>query len=558
MSQATRPTRRWYHWLTQFSLRTLLIVVTLAAVVCWWFLRPPTEEEELAGPRLTLRRQVRLERRKLSEKAEPYVDIVSHGTWRMSGELEGVIARGTCQDGQPHGHWTLYHPSGSKAAEGRLLRGLRTGLWKVWDADGRPVSEVNYAIASAPLPHRPPVPRPSVTGSLIPVVGMIDPLEATAPLTGLDGGFGYVGVPLVPVESPAAIQSLARPCSIRHGPCRGWHSSGELRFTGKFENDLRTGPWAFYDEQGRKLESGDYVADRREGAWTIADPAGAANKTVEYVAGRPRDEYDRWLAMTRDDLASGDVRREVAAAERLVQLGPHGEALLVELLGRPSRRLQLMALRSLARQSRVSPDALPKSAALIDQPDERLALRAMLVVFLHQADRREGLWPRLQRAIEKTGDSVAFESLLALFPADGQHRDAVVAQLIERMGTGQAQPKGWVLPPDYAVMIGDLGWDVLPPLERTYASASPDARLLAIHVLHNLVARGEQEFVEVVSGVVELRYEIPAEAQPLLDRAKADADPRVREAAEHVGKSYFYGNFSGFGGQGFGRGGGFF
>lgn len=570
MTKSPRQPRRWirwFRWLTQFSLRTLLILVTLSAVACWWFLQPPSKDEELAGPRLKLRRQVRtLPRTPAEQKVFPEPNIISVGSWRMLDERGNVVARGSCKDGQPHGRWTLYHPSGHKAAEGQMLRGYRAGLWKVWDTEGRPVSEVTYAIAARP-PPRPPEPRPFVTGSSpVPVVGMINPLATATPLVGAAPDFGFCGNALLPAKSPDAIESPEKPCSIRHGPCRGWHATGELRFTGQFENDLRTGPWAYFDEQGRALESGSFVADRRAGAWMTADPATGRQQSIAYTADQPRAEFQRWLAATQADLASGEVRRELAAAQRLEDLGAEGVPLLVELLANPSRRLQLLALRALSRQAAVPFECLPQVAAMIDQPDARLALRAMLVVYLMQPGEREAIFPRLTAAIELVDHSLALEASLAIVRADPDRRELVLAKLLERFGEQQAIAKGSGYPPDYVTRLADLGNGIIPHLDRLYTAASPNARWFVVMVLQDLVSRGEPKYQEVPPGVLDYRCEIPPAAQPLLEKIKADPVPHIRDGAASIGIPYYNhpwlspsGGFSGFGSQGFsGPAGGFF
>jgi antitoxin component YwqK of YwqJK toxin-antitoxin module len=558
MTKSPHQPRRWLRWLTQFSLRTLLILVTLSAVACWWFLQPTSKDEELAGPRLKLRRQVRtLPRTPAEQKVFPEPNIISVGSWRMLDERGNVIARGTCKDGQPHGRWTLYHPSGHKAAEGQMLRGCRTGLWKVWDSEGRPVSEVTYAIAVQP-PRRPPEPRPFVTGSSpIPVVGMISPLAAAAPLVGADPDFGFCGNALLPAKSPEAIESPEKPCSIRHGPCRGWHPTGAQRFEGQFENDLRSGSWTYFDDEGRELESGHFVADRREGAWQLIHLITGRAQTTEYTADRRQEDFDCWLAATQADLASGEVRRELAAAQRLADLGAEGVPLLLELLGKPSRRLQSLALRALSRQAAVPAELLPQVAAMIDQPDARLSLRAMLVVYLMQADERESLFPRLTAAIERTDNELALEASLAIVRADPERREQVLAKLLERFGEQQALNKGSGYPPDYVTPLADLGNGIIPHLDRLYAAASPDARWFVVMVLQDLVSRGEPKYEEVPPGAVALRCAIPPAAQPLMEKIKADPVPHIRDGAASIGIPYFNipwfsppGGFSGFGGQG--------
>src|SRR5687768_8262778 len=87
---------RWYRWLTQFSLRSLLFLVTVSAVGCWWFLRPDSQEEQLAGKLLVLRRQVRTIQLPTADGAEPAFETVSQGVWQLKDEFGGLLADGKC------------------------------------------------------------------------------------------------------------------------------------------------------------------------------------------------------------------------------------------------------------------------------------------------------------------------------------------------------------------------------------------------------------------------------------------------------------------------------
>ncbi|HEX5106501.1 MAG TPA: hypothetical protein VFV87_21930 [Pirellulaceae bacterium] len=563
MPTSPRKPRRWYRWITQFSLRTLLIVVTLSAVVCWWFLQPKTQYEQLSGERLKLRRQVRPVTQ--ADKAvNPFAgELVNAGMWRLYDQFDGLIADGRYEQDQPHGKWTLYHPNGRKAAEGVMTRGLRTGLWKVWNADGQRVSEVTYAIGVA-TPRVPPESRPWGCYSLVPVVGMVNFLAPTGPVawqgfggggfgSGMMGG-GSFGPGMVQPTTLYRWRYTRQPESIRHGPCRAWHATGQLWFEGQYESDLRTGLWKYYDEQGRLIESGTFESDRREGAWEVAGADGVLH-AVEYFADRPRDEFERQLAMIRDDLASGAVRRELAAVSRLEELGRHGVPLLVEMLQSKSHRLKFLAVRTLARQSAVPDEAIPKIAKLIDDPDSRLALRAKLVVYLADPAQRPQLLTPLLEATKAEDDELAFEALAAIYRAGGSRRELVLKALLERMGREPEKYYFYGLYSNPIAQFGDLGEEVLAQLDRIFPALTPDARLAAVFVLQHIVLlRGEPQNIELPSGVIEQHWEIPAAAQPLLQQAKADPDPRVQEAAALVGQAT-----GGFGSHGFaGPAGGFF
>jgi hypothetical protein len=132
----------------------------------------------------------------------------------------------------------------------------------------------------------------------------------------------------------------------------------------------------------------------------------------------------------------------------------------------------------------------------------------------------------------------------------------ILLAVVERGSHSDASFEGssiyWLGP---AGEIADLGWDVIPQLHELYPQLTAEGRWLAVQVLQELVVRGKPSVVDLPTGGQEIQWTIPEQGQPLLERAKADTDPRVRETAEAVGKQPAWG---GFGSGGFGGGGGFF
>jgi hypothetical protein len=570
MSEPTSKPRRWYRWLTQFSLRSLLILVTVSAVGCWWFLRPKSQEEQLAGKLLVLRRQVRTIKNPVLN-ADPAFQTLSDGSWQLKDEFGGLLADGKCVQDAREGRWTLYHPNGQKAAEGEVLHGARHGLWQVWDADGSLVSEVTYQAPEYLQPGPALKPRPFVTGSVIPVVGATSLADSTVLPQfgggGMVGGGMFFGGPPVRVWPPGQFTR-----SLRHGPCRVWHtrarsvskgvstgtqsvvSEGQpsLAYEGQYELDQRTGFWIWYDEQGRVLERGNFVADRREGEWTIRDSVSGKNQKITYIAGHNQAEHDRLLAGIAADLASGSIRRQLAGITRIEALGRHGWPLLVPLLKGKNPELKLLALRTLVRQHAFPAEALPHIEPLTSHPDRRLAIRAKTAIYIAKPERREEMINDLLDQLEPDHTYEQFcETTAALFRADERHHREIIESLLKKLAPlyTQGLGSGWSFV--YSRAISRLGTDAIPHLDAAYQNSAPPDRVFILHVLANIVANGPVRRPLVNEhGVV---YEIPAAAQPLLERAKSDPDPQVQEAARRVGMSH-----GGYGGGMGGISGGFF
>ena len=552
---APRPRRRWFRFLYQFSLRTMLVGMTLAAVACWWFLQPPTQEEELAGQYLKLRRQVRVSGGPDSLATDVATGNVSQertitsvGKWRLFNENDDLLVNGRYENDLPQGKWTLWHANGRKAAEGDVFRGGRTGVWRVWDERGTLRSEVTYrAVAPTPPGWRwSPRPRPPFVTSPIPVVGMIGPVGQLA------WGWG-------PSAAALRAQALAarRYDSQRHGPCRVWYASGQLQFEGQYADDRRDGVWIYYDEQGKMIEKGPYKADLREGDWMTHRRPHAPREAfvsrsetptmVTYVAGRTQAEHDALLARLAAELATGSVRRQVAAAKALEQLGTAGVPVLVQALTHDSPAAQTLALRTLMRMGAISTEMLPQIEPLTSHSDSRLALRATLAVYVLSPGRRSELYPRLMTQVDQAaGEDIKIEVLQAICECDPDRQMLAFLALAEML-TKRSSPimQNPYLPIEWE-QIRDLRTDPVPLLAAAFGHSDRDVRLYVLRVLELIVESGPAKAVNNPDGSTSQAWPVPAAVKAVLDKAQTDPDPDVRSRAEMVGKQDWGGMGGGF------------
>jgi hypothetical protein len=337
--------------------------------------------------------------------------------------------------------------------------------------------------------------------------------------------------------------------SQRHGPCRVWYANGQLEFEGQYADDRRDGVWTYYDEQGKVVEKGPYKADLREGEWLMASgmrehPDGAdrqphsshrearasrSPRTVTFVAGRTQAEHDALLARLKADLASGSVRRQVAAASALEELGPAAVPVLVQALQADSPSAKTLALRTLLRQHAITRDMLPQIEPLIAHADSRLALRATLAVYTLSPNRRGELYPKLMALVdESAADDLAIEVLQAVCENDADRQVLAfmtLAEILTQRSLGAMQSP--YLPPEWDE-IRDLRTDPVPLLAAAFGHSDRDVRLYVLRVLEQIVESGWP--------TASLTWPVPAEIQAVLDKAKADPDPEVRSRAQAVGR----------------------
>lgn len=536
-SKGLRPARRpWWRFFVQYSLRTLLIATTLAAVACWWWLQPETRREE-RGSKLTLQRQVRpvptgaLVRATPKAPARREMRLANVGHWRLRDEHDELLAAGRYQDDRPHGWWTTYHANGRKAVQGQTTHGARSGVWRVWDEQGRRESAVTYRAVEQRLGHEPAVHverhRSPGLQSVIPVVGMLGPLGQLSGVRFSSGG------------RPDALW-----ISQRHGPAKAWHAAGPLAEEGNFDADRRHGLWKFYDEQGRLLKTGEFVADLRDGQWTIGEAGGGPARQVEFVGGRLRAEHERLLAQVQADLAAGPIDRQMVALDRLADLGRHGLPLLLATLDRPQPELQLLALqRCTWLASAVEIEAgRPRIEQLMDSPTERVAAAATLLAYRNWPDRRTRLSARLLAIIRQSDDlrwqMAALNALFEFEPAQRTQNAGELALVVERWrsqrGSSQSDwqfhlwiASEWLSPEFPAALIAAM------------ESSDPRVRCGVLALIDAMARQRPPQTTPLPGGGQQVRYAIPEAFAKLVERAMADPDSDVRAAAQGCGLPFY-------------------
>jgi hypothetical protein len=497
----------------------MLLAMTAAAATCWWFLRPQMRDEELAGTHLKLRRDVRLAEVEAIPQGQSSPGLgspgqgepqqqewTSVGSWEVFGKRGERLVAGRYREGEPHGTWTLWHINGRRAAEGRMWRGARTGVWRTWDEGGQLRSEVEYRVR-----------------------------ESLAAFNGI-GASGIAWLPDYFAE--------------RHGSVRVWHANGALACEGQYRDDRRDGPWTWYDEQGRVIEQGAYRADVREGNWT------SGSTTLRYTAGQRQEIHDEQLAALAEDLGSRCIRRQIAAAAQLENLGQAGVPHLARAAARGNGTARLVALRALVRQDAVPREMLPAIEPLVEHADRRLALWAMLAVYQREPGRRGELVGSILAAARQSpsNESLA-QAAKIVYQVDAPRRPLVVGTIVEAFAPRREMSQGYLEqePPDEALvaMVARLGDDVLGHVAAAFDSPRPEVRHFVIATIDRLVRRGEGRRVTLPGNRSEVRWPISDHIQQVITRAKTDPDPAVRQAAEWVGRQPEYGAGCFFGSVGF-------
>jgi hypothetical protein len=239
----------------------------------------------------------------------------------------------------------------------------------------------------------------------------------------------------------------------------------------------------------------------------------------------------------RSDLASSSVRRQVAAAARLEELGPHALPILHEQLQLGSTEAKVLALRILTDHDALSREMLLQIEPLIGDDDPRLALRAMLAVYVLSKERRNELHPRLLQAVNRAANRDLQLGVLAqMCDANSDQRQATFMKLVEILAEDTEIEPGmfnFYLTPAWQ-RLTRLKSDPVPLLAQSFVHSDPRVRMVILLVLEQIVEGNEPGTFNAQTS--EYTWPIPPAVQAAIDKAQTDPDPSVRQQAEAIGR----------------------
>jgi len=191
------------------------------------------------------------------------------------------------------------------------------------------------------------------------------------------------------------------------------------------------------------------------------------------------------------------------------------------------RRLERMAIAAIERRPEsgvFDPSTIARIEALLDSDDERTARSAMLLLYRVSPDRRDALFPRLLSAIRQFGESGwKWSALISLWQTDIAHRAAIFAELAQYYD-GRLNNVNLFVPLPFSDDMTEI-------LGNASHSNDPRLRRFTIEFISIVARSGQRPFV----GGTTVQYAVPKQLQPIVERAKADSDPTIREAAAAVG-----------------------
>lgn len=282
-------------------------------------------------------------------------NYVNHGVWRRWDARGELIGQGRYEWGEREGRWTRwatadaapllatepfrrFQPPFSSQADFRA--GRLDGVWAVFDADGRPVSEVHFAdgrrhgaatlwLPSGEVSHRSEyvhdaphgaVEAPGPDGRLAVVDTYVEGRRRFERVERhADGRPKSRDEMLGPAARLAAADSFwelrfaryeTTGTPIRHGERRAWAPNGRPLLHVMYERGRAVGEAKWWRPNGQLAVRGYYRDGVAEGAWTWWHQNGARAAEVNYAAGRPTGEPICWAPTGRRVAAEAVARHQ--------------------------------------------------------------------------------------------------------------------------------------------------------------------------------------------------------------------------------------------------------
>ena len=147
------------------------------------------------------------------------------GLFSFFGRSGALEARGTLEQGNRVGEWTLFWLDGTPKQEGSYVDGLRDGVWTDFTPRGDIITQQNWVMGSK------------------------------------SGDFSHYH-PNGQLQARGAYSA-----GKRSGDWEFYDQNGELRAQGKMDRDLRDGPWSFFDASSRPLIDAVFRQGLAQGTW---------------------------------------------------------------------------------------------------------------------------------------------------------------------------------------------------------------------------------------------------------------------------------------------------
>lgn len=184
------------------------------------------------------------------------IPVGEYKRYYYNGKLKAKI--NYSKDNSGKGKAVLYWDNGVKMAEGNYINiNVKDGIWKMYGIDGALMVKITYS----------------------------------------NGKKNGEEIKYFRNHNPSEIITWKN--DVKNGVWRQFYEDGKTRLETLYKNGYREGVFQMFYETGRYYVKGNYHLDLRDGKWDYYDKSGKVWKTIEYDFGKPLNEAELGLELSK-------------------------------------------------------------------------------------------------------------------------------------------------------------------------------------------------------------------------------------------------------------------
>lgn len=199
-----------------------------------------------------------------------------NGTWEITDSQGKIISEIPFRDGLRHGRAVWNHPNGKPMYEATYNDGMLEGRMAEYNEAGQKLTDFNFTNGRRVEKEVEHHPNRQLKAEY-------EYISAQQELKERDDWWN---------AKPAVYEKAGK--RVRQGAFTEWHSNGQKKATGRYEEDRLAGDFASWFENGQRETRGSYTLGTPEGEWVWWHANGMRRAKGSYMNGTPDGEWTSW------------------------------------------------------------------------------------------------------------------------------------------------------------------------------------------------------------------------------------------------------------------------
>ncbi len=198
------------------------------------------------------------------------------GVWVINDRHQRKIVEVPYTQGKRNGTATWWHPNSQRMRSMNFKDDLLDGPLLEWDDKDQLVRNDEYIAGQ----------------KVIRLTSFFRPQQKSSETFFLDGQLTLAGSDNWWDAEPAEYKQNG--AKSQHGPTVAWHTNGQRKMVGQYQNDVRVGQFHWWHENGTRALVGRFEAGRKVGLWTWWHDNGMKSIEGSYENDQPVGAWNWW------------------------------------------------------------------------------------------------------------------------------------------------------------------------------------------------------------------------------------------------------------------------